>query len=144
MHRDKSTSGIVLLLLMGVLGVMGCQSYDRSAHFLLVNKTGIDIHYWVSCDSAVQHLEMKTENRLAAHDSIMPFLIFGSEGKGPDKNTWVNAINRADDSALHVFYFYMDLKNDPDLRDTMYRMVIKKGAYRVDSLEKLHWRIECN
>lgn len=130
------------LFLSTLLLLAACQSYDRSAHLWLVNTTDMPIHYWVTCDSSIGDLEFKNQNILKPHDSIMPYLLWGPEGKGPDNNTWVNAINRADDSALHVFCMYIDLKDDPDLSDSLFYLIIKRSAFKVDSLEKMHWRIE--
>jgi hypothetical protein len=138
MFRNQKSSWVILLLLAG------CQSYDRSPGFTLINRSDKLIRYWVSCDSAFKDMQMKNENRLKPHDSIMPYLLWGPEGKGPDKNPWVNAINRGDDSALHVFYYYVDYDGDPDRSDTLYHLIMRRCDYTVDSLVKLKWRVEYN
>jgi hypothetical protein len=136
MFPTRKSCWVVLLLLTG------CQSYDRSANLTLINRSGKPVYYWVSCDSSYRDLELKSDYLLKAHDSIKPYLLYGPEGKGPDKNSWVNAINRADDSALHIFYFYIDFKNDKNPSDSLYQLIIRRYDYKVDSLNKLRWRIE--
>ena len=136
MFLHKKAYGLALFLLAG------CQSSDRSANLVLINRSDRAIHYWVTCDSSYKDLELKSNYNLNPHDSTMPYLLYGPEGKGPNKNSWVNAINRADDSALHVFYFYIDFKNDPDLTDSLYYLIIRRSDYKVDSLNRLNWRIE--
>jgi hypothetical protein len=138
MSPTRKSYWIVLLLLAG------CQSFDRSANLTLINRSGKPVYYWVSCDSSYRDLELKSDNLLKAHDSIKPYLLYGPEGKGPDKNSWVNAINRADDTALHVFFFYIDFKDDKNLTDSLYHLIIRRFDYRVNALNQLHWRIEYN
>jgi hypothetical protein len=136
MFQHKKAYGLALFLLAG------CQSSDRSANLVLINRSDRVIHYWVTCDSSYKDLELKSDYKLMPHDSVRPYLLYGPEGKGPNKNTWVNAINRADDKALHVFYFYIDFKNDPNLTDSLYYLIIRRTDYKVDSLNLLNWRIE--
>jgi hypothetical protein len=136
MFPTRKLCWVVFLLLTG------CQCYDRSANLTLINRSGKPVYYWVSCDSSYRDLELKSDYLLKAHDSTKPYLLYGPEGKGPDKNSWVNAINRADDSALHIFYFYIDFKNDKNPSDSLYHLIIRRYDYKVDSLNKLRWRIE--
>jgi hypothetical protein len=136
MFLNKKVYGLALFVLAG------CQSSDRSANLVLINRSDRSIHYWVTCDSTFKDLELKSAYVLNAHDSTRPFLLYGPEGKGPEKNPWVNAINRADDRALHVFYYYIDYKNDPDPSDSLYPLIIRRADYKVDSLDQLNWRIE--
>jgi hypothetical protein len=124
--------------------LVGCQAYDKSAHFVLANRSDHPIYYYVTCDSAFKDFFMGHDYILKPHDSVMPYLLYGPEGKGPNKSTWINAINRADDSALHVFLYYIDYKNDADLTDSVYRLIIHRYDLRVDSLVKLNWRLECH
>jgi hypothetical protein len=125
-----------------LLLMMGCQSYDRSANLTLINRSDKPVYYWITCDSTIQDMELKSELLLKAHDSAKPYLLYGPEGNGPDRNSWVNAINRADDSALHVFYYYIDFKKDRNLRDSLYPMIIQRFDYKVDALSRLGWRLE--
>jgi hypothetical protein len=136
MFPTRKSCWVVLLLLTG------CQSYDRSANLILINRSGKTIYYSVSCDSSYRDLELKSNYILNPHDSIKPYLLYGPEGKGPEKNSWVNAINRADGNALHVFFFYIDFKNDDNPADSLYHLIIRRCDYKVDSLKKLNWRIE--
>jgi len=136
MFPTKKSCWVVLLLLTG------CQSFDRSANLTLLNRSNKPVYYWVSCDSSYRDLELKSDNLLKAHDSIKPYLLYGPEGKGPNKNSWVNAISRADDTALHVFFFYIDFKDDKNLTDSLYHLIIRRFDYKVDALKKLNWRIE--
>src|SRR6185436_6909458 len=119
MFPTRRSCWIILLLLTG------CQSYDRSANLKLINRSNRTIYYSVSCDSSYRDLELKSEYILKANDSVRPYLLYGPEGKGPNKNTWVNAINRADDTALHVFFFYIDFKDDKNLTDSLYHLIIR-------------------
>ena len=128
-----------ILLLLFLLA--GCQSYDRSAHLVLVNGTDDPIYYWVSCDSSFSDMNFNSIYMLKAHDTVMPYLLYGDEGKGPNKNTWINAINRADDSALHVFYYYIDFKHRPARADSPFRLMIRRCDYTADSLESMGWRL---
>ena len=136
MFPTRKSCWVVLLLLTG------CQSYDRSANLTLINRSGKPVYYSVSCDSSYRDLELKSNYILQAHDSIKPYLLYGPEGKGPEKNSWVNAINRADGSALHIFFFYIDFKNDENPADSLYHLISRRFDYKVDALNKLNWRIE--
>lgn len=136
MLLTRKTYWAALLLLIG------CQSYDRSANFTLINRTNKPVYYWVTCDSSYQDLEMKSEYLLKPHDSVRPYLLYGPEGSGPEKNSWVNAINRADDSALHIFYYYIDFKKNKDHRDSLYPLIIQRFDYRVKDLTDSGWRIQ--
>lgn len=123
------------------LFLLGCQSRDRSVSLTLYNESHREVHYYVSCDSAYDKIKYGDDTRLPAGDSIRPYLLYGPEGKGPDKNTWVNAINLADDSCLHIFFTYIDLKDDPNLRDSLFLLIIRRMDLSVDSLQKLHWKV---
>jgi len=125
-----------------LLLLTGCQSYDRSSDLTLINRSSKPVYYSVSCDSSYQDLELKSNYILNPHDSIKPYLLYGPEGKGPEKKPWENAINRADGSALHVFFFYIDFKNDDNPADSLYHLIIRRFDYKVDALKKLNWRIE--
>ncbi|HET6253621.1 MAG TPA: hypothetical protein VFE32_06090 [Puia sp.] len=120
----------------------GCQSYDRSANLWLVNRTNHLVYYWLSCDSAYPDMQMNHSYKLKAHESVQPYLLYGPEGNGPNKNSWINAINRADDSALHIFFYYIDYKEHGDRRDSVFKMIIKRYDLRVDSLIRLGWKVE--
>ncbi|WP_133993666.1 hypothetical protein [Dinghuibacter silviterrae] len=122
--------------------LLSCQSRDRSAKLVLYNRSNRTIHFYVSCDSAYTDFKYQDDSKLQPHDSIRPYLLFGPEGKGPDKNTWVNAINLADDSCLHVFFAYIDFQDDPNLRDSLFYLIVVRHDYSVDSLNKMHWKIE--
>jgi hypothetical protein len=128
-------------LMAGCL-LAGCQSFDRSANLWLFNRTDHPVYYWITCDSSFRDMEMKREYRIKAHDSVKPYLLYGPEGEGPNKSSWVNAINRADGKALHVFYYYIDFDGDADLGDSLYHLIIRRGDYRVDSLVNWGWRVE--
>ncbi|MBN9382189.1 MAG: hypothetical protein J0H74_15580 [Chitinophagaceae bacterium] len=125
-----------------LLLLIGCQSYDRSANLTLTNRTNKPVYYWVTCDSSYQDLEMKSEYLLKPNQTVKPYLLYGPEGNGPEKNSWINAINRADDSALHVFYYYIDFKKNRDHRDSVYPLIIRRFDYKVDTLSKMNWRLE--
>lgn len=125
-----------LTLLLGA-----CQSRDRSASLILYNQSDRNIHYFLSCDSSYENLNFGQDRILKPGDSIRPYLLYGPEGKGPSKNTWVNAINLGDDSSLHVFFCYLDLKNDPNLRDSLFYLIVHRENFTVDSLERLHWKV---
>jgi hypothetical protein len=136
MFPTRKWCSIALLLLIG------CQSYDRSANLTLINRSDKAVYYWVTCDSSYPDLQLKSDYLLKPHDSARPYLLYGPEGKGPDRNTWINAINRADDSALHIFYYYIDFEKEKAAHDSLYPLIIRRFDYRVDSLTKLHWRLE--
>lgn len=138
MLRIQKSYWVVLLLLAG------CQSYDRSVNFTIVNHSGKPVYYWVTCDSAYRDLQLKSENLLKPGDTIMPYLLWGPEGKGPTKNPWINAINRGDDNALHVFYFYVDFDRHQESDDSVYHLIVRRCDYKVDSLVKLNWKVEYN
>jgi hypothetical protein len=131
---------IVILLFL----LAGCQNYDRSAHLVLLNRSDHPVYYWVTCDSSFRDMALSSSYVLKAHDSVRPYLLYGPEGKGPNRNSWINAINRADDSALHVFYYYIDFRHDPDLGDSLFHLIIRRCDYRADSLVTLGWRLEYN
>jgi hypothetical protein len=99
------------------------------------------VHYYVTCDSAFTDFKYQDDCQLKPGDSIRPYLLFGPEGSGPDKNTWVNAINLADDSCLHVFFAYIDFQGDPNLHDSLFYLIVVRRDYSVDSLKKLNWRV---
>ena len=122
----------------------GCQSYDRSAHLVLLNRTDHPVYYWVSCDSNFSEITFSSNYLLKAHESVMPYLLYGPEGKGSNKNTWINAINRADDSALHVFYYYVDFKDHPDRWLTRSTTLLSGGATTrwIPLKVSLGWRLE--
>jgi hypothetical protein len=124
------------------LFMISCQSWDRSAGLTLYNKSAKTIYYWASCDTTYANVKID-ENSLLPGDSVMPYLLYGPEGKGPDKNTWVNAINNGDDSALHIFCLYVDFVNDPNPRDSLFNLIIQRKDFSVDSLNKLNWKIDC-
>jgi len=84
---------------------------------------------------------MSRDYKLKPHDSVMPYLLYGPEGKGDNKNTWINAINRADDSALHIFFYYIDFRDDPNLHDSLYHLIIRRRDYKVRSLVDSGWRV---
>jgi endo-1,4-beta-mannosidase len=125
------------------LFLIGCQSWDRTPGLTLYNKTGQTIYYWASCDTTYSYIKIDKSNTLPAGDSVQPYLIYGPEGKGPDQNPWVNAINSGDDSALHVYCLYVDFVNDPNPYDSLFNLVIKRNDFRVDSLRKLNWKVNC-
>src|SRR5882724_1236229 len=102
----------------------GCQSWDRTPKLTLYNHSDKTIYYWLSCDSSYDKMQIRQENRLEPGKSIMPYLLYGPEGKGKDSNPWINAINRADDTALHIFCLYIDFDNDPDRTDSLYNLII--------------------
>lgn len=135
----KNIPGMACILLALL---SACQSRDRSAKLVLYNRSHREINYYLSCDSAYEEIKFGDDTRLPAGDSIRPYLLFGPEGKGPDKNSWVNAINLADDSCLHIFFSYIDFQGDPNPRDSLFYLVIQRRDYTVDSLNKLHWKIE--
>jgi hypothetical protein len=85
---------------------------------------------------------MTGKNRLLPGDSVKPYLLYGPEGQGPDKNPWVNAINNGDDSALHIFCLYVDFENDDDPGDSLYNLIMMRYQYTADSLKSLNWRIK--
>ena len=137
MPLTRKSYWAALLLLM-----TSCQSYDRSADLTLINRTDKAVYYWVTCDSSYQDLELKSEYLLKPHDSAKPYLLYGPEGQGQNKNPWINAINRADDSALHIFYYYIDFKKDRKPRDSVYPLIIQRFDYRVKTLSDLNWKVE--
>jgi len=94
-----------------------CQSWDRTPGLTLYNKSDKTIYYWASCDSGFENIYVKN-NILKPGDSVMPYLLYGPEGKGPNKDPWINAINSGDDSALHIFCLYVDFTHDHDFTDT--------------------------
>ena len=136
MFPTRRSCWIVLLLLTG------CQSYDRSANLKLINRSNRTVYYSVSCDSSYQDLQLKSEYILKPNDSARPYLLYGPEGEGPNKNTWVNAINRADGKSLHVFYFYIDFRNDENRADSLYHLIIRRFDYSAGHLDSLGWRLE--
>jgi len=133
--NSKKSCWVILFLLAG------CQNYDRSARLWLINRTNHPIYYWISCDSSFQDIQMSKDYRLKPQDSVMPYLLYGPEGKGDNKNTWINAINRADDSALHVFFYYIDFRDDPNLGDSLYHLIIRRRDYKVRSLVDSGWKV---
>jgi hypothetical protein len=136
MFPIRRSCWVILLLFIG------CQSYDRSANLTLLNRTDKAVYYWVTCDSSYEDLQLKSEYLLKPRDSARPYLLYGPEGEGTDKNPWVNAINRADDTALHIFFYYIDFKKDRRARDSVYPLIIQRFDYKVAELNGLGWRIE--
>ena len=120
-----------------LLGFSSCQSWDQ--RLTLINKSEHTIFYWVTCDSSYKNIQLRQENKLLPDQSIKPYLLYGPEGKGPEKNPWVNAINLAADTSLHIFCYYVDLLNDLNGNDNLVDMKIKRLDLKVDSLNKLGW-----
>lgn len=129
------------IFVCALIFLAACQSRDRSASLTLYNESGREIHYYLSCDSSYENLKFGDDCILKPGDTVRPYLLYGPEGKGASKNSWVNAINLADDSCLHVFFCYLDLKDDPNLRDSLFFLIVHRESFTVDSLEKLHWKI---
>jgi hypothetical protein len=102
----------------------------------------MEVNFYVSCDSAYDKIKFGDDTRLAPGDSVRPYLLYGPEGKGPNKNSWINAINLADDSCLHIFFSHIDFRGDPNPRDSLFYLIIQRRDYSVDSLQRLHWKIE--
>jgi hypothetical protein len=123
------------------LCLTGCQSWDRTPGLWLYNNTGRTIYYYASCDTNFTFDKFEKSNKLAAGDSTQPYLLYGPEGKGPDDNPWVNAINSGDDSALHIYSIYIDTTNDTNRYDTAFRLIIKRDDYTVKALRDSSWRV---
>jgi len=136
-------SKIIVIGVCCVFIVGSCISYDRSANLWLINRSDHSIYYWISCDSSFRDIELSRSYEIKAHESVRPYLLFGPEGEGPN-STWVNAINRADDSALHVFFYRINFNRNPNRGDSVYDLTLRRCDYRVDSLEKLGWKVEYN
>jgi hypothetical protein len=124
--------------LLFICCIVGCQSYNRDANFTIINNSARLINYWVSCDSSFEHIQFRKENRLKVGDSIQPYLIYGPEGKGQSDTAWINAISQADDTALHVFCWYVDFSNHTDC---FYQMCIKRYDFKLDALRAMKWRM---
>ena len=137
MNKLKLFMRMLILLLV----LAGCQSHDRSAHLVLVNTTNAPVYYYVTCDSSYQDLAFNSIFLLKPHESVRPYLLYGAEGEGPNKNTWNNAINLADDSALHVFFYYIDFEHRPRPGDSLFRFVIRRFDYKAGTLDSLGWRL---
>ena len=131
-------------LTFGVMALMSCQSYDQSAHFWLVNHSDHAVYYWLTCDSSYRNLVLNKDYRLKAGDSIQPYLLYGPEGEGDSANKWINAIKLADDTALHIFYYYIDYDHHPNANDSVYPLVIRRCDYKIDTLQRLRWRVVIN
>ena len=113
-------SKIIVICVCCLFVVGSCISYDRSANFWLINLSDHSIYYWISCDSSFRDIELSHSYKIRAHESVRPYLLFGPEGEGPSDSTWVNAINRADDSALHVFFYRINF--NPYRGDSVFRV----------------------
>lgn len=124
-------------LLLGMFS--SCQSWDQE--LTLINKSDKQIYYWVTCDSSYANIEIHDENQLKPNESIQPYLLFGPEGKGPKKNKWENAINWSDDSALHIFCFYLDSINYIGGNNNRITMPIKRYDLKAATLDSLHWSV---
>jgi hypothetical protein len=134
-------SKIILICVSCMVAVASCQSYDRSANLWLINQSEHPIYYCVTLDSSFQDMDLNRRYRIKPHDSVRPYLLYGPEKQGPSKNSWVNAINRADDSALHVFFYRINFKRDPNRGDSVFDLIIRRGDYRVKSLENSGWKV---
>jgi hypothetical protein len=141
-NTGVNMSKIILICVSCLIVVGGCQSYDRSANLWLVNRSDHPIYYWMTLDSSYWHMELNRSYKIMPQDSVRPYLLYGPEGDGPDKNKWVNAINRGDDSALHVFFYHINFNRDPNRGDSIFDLIIHRRDYRVKSLEKAGWKVE--
>lgn len=140
MKKFRWMALIPLVFLTGV-SLIGCQSWNRSANLVLYNRSDRPVYYSVSCDSSRNRIKLTDDNILKPGDSVRPYLLYGPEGGGPDKNPWINAINQGDDSALHVFFSFIDYKNDPNPGDSLFFLIVRRSDYKVDSLTKMKWKI---
>lgn len=131
-------------VIFGLIALAGCQSYDKSAHFRLVNNTDHPVYYWITCDTSYRNLVFDKSFQVKAHHSIEPYLLFGPEGDGPGPNKWINAIKLADDTALHVFYYYIDYDHHSNPRDSVYRLILRRCDYKIEALNDLGWRVVIN